>query len=180
MDPRELLILSLKREVRLLRMENNYLRQQVIKIFLENKKIKTFPPLFFQLNLGNGFSNQNGERPTSNDSNLTPENNKMAELELKQDLLHKYMQQNEGLRAENAQLHQQRERLIHDHERVCRENDRLKVKLPNNEKVRLENCLDESWDLSDEDGKVEKDQRRGGEKVKNNRVKKENLKNEKE
>jgi hypothetical protein len=29
-DPRELLILSLKREVRLLRMENNYLRQQVI------------------------------------------------------------------------------------------------------------------------------------------------------
>lgn len=29
MDPRELLILSLKREVRLLRMENIYLRQQV-------------------------------------------------------------------------------------------------------------------------------------------------------
>ena len=47
MDPRELLILSLKREVRLLRMENNYLRQQVIKIFLGNEKIKTFPPLFF-------------------------------------------------------------------------------------------------------------------------------------
>lgn len=34
MDPRELLILSLKREVRLLRMENNYLRQQVRKITL--------------------------------------------------------------------------------------------------------------------------------------------------
>lgn len=79
--------------------------------------------------------------------------------EMPSDLLNNYMQQNEGLRfvfilcmfiknsatkliwtinsltyavcfsAENAQLHQQRERLIHDHELVCRENERLSKKL---------------------------------------------------
>jgi PREDICTED: similar to kinesin-like protein at 54D CG15844-PA len=84
---------------------------------------------------------------------LSPEANKITELELKQDLLHKYMQQNEGLRAENAQLHSQRERLIHDHERVCRENDRLKGKLPISQNSCLEKYLDECWDLSDEEGK---------------------------
>lgn len=32
-------------------------------------------------------------------------------------------------RAENSQLHQQRETLIHDHELVCRENERLLKKM---------------------------------------------------
>lgn len=41
MDPRELLILSLKREVRLLRMENHYLRHQVSMIY-SNQKIFQF------------------------------------------------------------------------------------------------------------------------------------------
>ncbi|RWS04143.1 kinesin-like protein KIF12, partial [Dinothrombium tinctorium] len=115
MDHRELLILSLKREVRLLRMENNYLRQQ--------------------LNLGTGYSVLNGsDRPTSNESNTSPieqENKKEQEKqeELKTNLIHKYMRENESLRAENSQLHHQREQLIHDHEKVVRENERLKRRI---------------------------------------------------
>ncbi|XP_054155361.1 kinesin-like protein KIF12 isoform X2 [Oppia nitens] len=117
MDPRELLILSLKREVRLLRMENNYLRQQ--------------------LNLGNGYlvSTSNGlagnktstERPTSNESNGSMDEKIQlnGEAGLQPEILNKYMQENESLRAENSQLHQQRQTLIHDHELVCRENERL-------------------------------------------------------
>lgn len=76
----------------------------------------------------------NGERPTSNESDGSDLKLGQLDLEnngkpLKDDLLNSYMQQNEGLRAENAQLHQQRERLIHDHELVCRENDRLRKRL---------------------------------------------------
>ena len=69
---------------------------------------------------------QNGNRPTSNESSSPISD---QDIHLRQDLLHKYMQQNEGLRVENAQLHQQTERLIHDHERVCRENDRLRRRI---------------------------------------------------
>lgn len=88
-----------------------------------------------QLNLGNGLLLANGGRPTSNESEGSDMKLNLINLEgnngkpLKDDLLNKYMQQNEGLRAENAQLHQQRERLIHDHELVCRENDRLRKRL---------------------------------------------------
>ncbi|CAG2113931.1 unnamed protein product [Medioppia subpectinata] len=119
MDPRELLILSLKREVRLLRMENNYLRQQ--------------------LNLGNGFllntisngdtTDRTDNRPTSQGSSnasIVESNGQMdTGLELQPKIFNKYMQENESLRAENSSLHQQRQTLIHDHELVCRENERL-------------------------------------------------------
>ncbi|XP_022248090.1 kinesin-like protein KIF12, partial [Limulus polyphemus] len=109
MDPREQLIMSLKREVKLLRMENTYLRQQT--------------------NLVNGINvimNQGGREITVEDGNTG--NQKELEKDLTT-MVNNYMQENENLRAENAQLHQMRELLIRDHELVCKENERLMKKL---------------------------------------------------
>lgn len=44
-------------------------------------------------------------------------------------MITKYMNENEELRAENAEMHRIREILIRDHEAVCRENERLQKKL---------------------------------------------------
>ncbi|KAI1305984.1 Kinesin-like protein KIF12 [Halotydeus destructor] len=138
MDPRELLILSLKREVRLLRMENTYLRQQ---LNLGNGTLATNQPL--NLYSSNGSSPAEGvvDRKVS-----------LEEME-KDSLLKKYMQENEGLRGENAQLHLQRERLIHDHEIVCRENEKLIRRLQkegvNVGSLSLETSLVDVNDLND-------------------------------
>lgn len=67
----------------------------------------------------------------SNSSSTSTDVQTAQDLNLKGQLLEKYMQENEGLRSENAQLHQQREILIHDHELVCRENERLQKKRVN-------------------------------------------------
>ncbi|XP_075744834.1 kinesin-like protein KIF12 isoform X2 [Rhipicephalus microplus] len=96
MDPRELLILSLRREVRLLRMENSYLRQQLLNGG-------------GQLHLSNVLA-VGGEPSDDGDEKA---------------LLHKYMAENEALRIENAAMHHMREMLVKDHELVCRENERL-------------------------------------------------------
>ncbi|XP_076333156.1 kinesin-like protein KIF12 [Tachypleus tridentatus] len=109
MDPREQLIMSLKREVKLLRMENTYLRQQT--------------------NLVNGINvimNQGGREITIEDGSIG--NQKELEKDLTT-MVANYMQENENLRAENAQLHQMRELLIRDHELVCKENERLMKKI---------------------------------------------------
>ncbi|XP_076367360.1 kinesin-like protein KIF12 isoform X3 [Tachypleus tridentatus] len=106
MDPREQMILSLKREVRLLRMENEYLRQQVV--------------------LGNNTT-QVAQLPSA-ENTLTNAEEKGTQ-QTPNTLIAHYMQENEGLRAENSQLHQLRTLLVRDHEIVCKENERLAKKL---------------------------------------------------
>ncbi|XP_065281320.1 kinesin-like protein KIF12 isoform X4 [Dermacentor albipictus] len=106
MDPRELLILSLRREVRLLRMENSYLRQQM-------------------LNAGGSLHL----------SNVLTVGDELSEDDDEKELLHKYMTENEALRTENATMHHLREMLVRDHELVCRENERLIKKLDALEKT---------------------------------------------
>ncbi|XP_067136206.1 kinesin-like protein KIF12 [Centruroides vittatus] len=101
MDPREQLILSLKREVKLLRMENNYLRSQV----------NLNQDLFNKPFIHNGLSLKDIK-----DEDIRT-------------MLQKYMQENEILRAENSQLHEMKELLTRDHELACRENDKLSRKL---------------------------------------------------
>lgn len=56
---------------------------------------------------------------------------KLAELEGSQlaELVRLYIQENEALRAENAELFASREVLLRDQELVCRENERLLKKL---------------------------------------------------
>nr|XP_027194369.1 kinesin-like protein KIF12 [Dermatophagoides pteronyssinus] len=108
MDPRELLILSLKREIRILRMENQYLRQNC------HQMLSIQPPL---QQISNG--NQSLSLPSAT----------TIDDEEKQNLLEKYMKENEILRVENVQINLQRNRLVRDHELVCRENEQLLRKL---------------------------------------------------
>lgn len=96
MDPRELLILSLRREVRLLRMENSYLRQQML----------------------------NGGSPLQL-SDVLAVGGEPSEDGDEKALLRKYMTENEALRIENATMHHMREMLVREHELVSRENERL-------------------------------------------------------
>ncbi|XP_066591849.1 kinesin-like protein KIF12 isoform X3 [Prorops nasuta] len=117
MDPREALILSLKREVGALQTENEHLRSA--------------------LHLGGGdissvirSDSKAGERPFP----LTPplvDLDKLAEMEgpeLNQ-LIRAYINENEALRRENAELYATREQVIRDQELVCKENERLLKKL---------------------------------------------------
>lgn len=102
--------------------------------------LNVFLSLSLQLNLGSGFFMPNAENRSNNtltaSASSLNDDNKYNEVDdnMKQDLLAKYMQENEGLRAENAQLHQQREILIHDHELVCRENERLQKRTSKEER----------------------------------------------
>ncbi|XP_077532007.1 kinesin-like protein KIF12 isoform X2 [Haemaphysalis longicornis] len=119
MDPRELLILSLRREVRLLRMENSYLRQQMLNGG-------------GQLQLSNVLAV--GEQPEPG-TELEREGADASDTRNETALLHKYMTENEALRVENATMHHMREMLVRDHELVCRENERLQKKLDALEKA---------------------------------------------
>ncbi|KAJ8981691.1 hypothetical protein NQ317_003412 [Molorchus minor] len=110
MDPREALILSLKREVTVLQSENEHLRSA--------------------LNVYSGSSVSDSERRVI----LTPPHidlEELAKLEGPQlaDLVRLYMQENEALRRDNQELFASRELLQRDHEIVCRENERLLKKL---------------------------------------------------
>ncbi|CAN8017013.1 unnamed protein product, partial [Ixodes persulcatus] len=118
MDPRELLILSLRREVRLLRMENSYLRQQM----MTNGRLQL-----------NGIVPVGGVSPDGDSGiDLMRDGHPPAEEgdpKNERALLHKYMTENESLRVENATMHHMREMLVRDHELVCRENERLLKRL---------------------------------------------------
>ncbi|XP_046916795.2 kinesin-like protein KIF12 isoform X1 [Dermatophagoides farinae] len=108
MDPRELLILSLKREVRMLRMENQYLRQNCHQMWSIQQPLQQS-----MIDSSEQFSDKN--QSMDNDE--------------QQNLLRKYMKENEVLRVENVQINLQRNRLVRDHELVCRENEQLLRKL---------------------------------------------------
>ncbi|XP_053987978.1 kinesin-like protein KIF12 isoform X1 [Hylaeus volcanicus] len=115
MDPREALILSLKREVGALQTENEHLKaalnfsgddQDIVRS--ESKaesKVHSTPP--------------------SVDLDKLSE---MEQPELSQ-LIRSYITENEALRRENAELYATREQVIRDQELVCRENERLLKKL---------------------------------------------------
>ncbi|KAL0125157.1 hypothetical protein PUN28_004354 [Cardiocondyla obscurior] len=115
MDPREALILSLKREVGALQTENDHLR---MALHLSNET-------------------QNANRSESKTERLIPitpppvDFDKLAEMESSElsQLIHAYITENEALRRENAELYATRDQVIRDQELVCRENERLLKKL---------------------------------------------------
>lgn len=115
MDPREALILSLKREVNNLTMENEHLKTA---LHLHSDSAEIVP-----------YTLSEPPRP------ITPapkiELDKLAELEGSDlaDLVKLYMKENEALRAENSELYSTREMVLRDQEIVCRENERLLKKL---------------------------------------------------
>lgn len=117
MDPREALILSLKREVGALQQENDHLRAA----------------LRFQ-----GTSEYGGDNGPVSLVERKPiveapkvDLERVAELdgaELAQ-LVKLYMNENQALRQENNELYSTREMILRDQEVVCRENERLLKKL---------------------------------------------------
>ncbi|XP_025265224.1 kinesin-like protein KIF12 isoform X2 [Camponotus floridanus] len=115
MDPREALILSLKREVGALQTENEHLKMT--------------------LHLNNEAQNMiRCESKTERRITMTPppvDFDKLAEMESSElsQLIHAYITENEALRRENAELYATREQVIRDQELVCRENERLLRKL---------------------------------------------------
>ncbi|OAD62769.1 Kinesin-like protein KIF12 [Eufriesea mexicana] len=115
MDPREALILSLKREVGALQTENEHLRAA--------------------LHLSGDSSNIiRSESKAEKRVPLTPpvvDLDKLSEMERPElsQLIHAYITENEALRRENAELYATREQVIRDQELVCRENERLLKKL---------------------------------------------------
>ncbi|KAK9295571.1 hypothetical protein QLX08_010135 [Tetragonisca angustula] len=115
MDPRDALILSLKREVVALQTENEHLRAAL------------------HLN-ENASSTNRSESKTERRVPLTPpvvDLDKLSEMEQPElsQVIHAYITENEALRRENAELYATREQVIRDQELVCRENERLLKKL---------------------------------------------------
>ncbi|KZC13333.1 PREDICTED: kinesin-like protein KIF12 [Dufourea novaeangliae] len=115
MDPREALILSLKREVGALQTENEHLRAAL------------------HLN-GDDQNVVRSESKAERKIPLTPpvvDLDKLSEMERPElsQLIHAYITENEALRRENAELYATREQVIRDQELVCRENERLLKKL---------------------------------------------------
>ncbi|XP_025836981.1 kinesin-like protein KIF12 isoform X2 [Agrilus planipennis] len=104
MDPREALILNLKREITTLQSENDHLKTALN---------------FHQI-------------PTSSTNPTSAEDlERISELEAPElaELVRHYVNENETLKKENSELYQSKELLLRDHELVCRENERLLKKL---------------------------------------------------
>lgn len=119
MDPREALILSLKREIGALNSENEHLRSAL------------------HFNSENSSTNVSRiETPSNMERRVIPEAPKIdlervTELEGTElaELVKLYMVENQALRHENSELYSTREMVIRDQEVVCRENERLLKKL---------------------------------------------------
>lgn len=133
-DPRELLILSLRREVRLLSMENNYLRQK-INIPISANLVSELLPKTEQQRLDNKTEGEKSLQSLidSQKESIVKQKKEANEEELKNPdhMVAKYMAENKDLRTENAQLHLQSQQLREDLEQMSRENERLKKRSSN-------------------------------------------------
>ncbi|XP_058461874.1 kinesin-like protein KIF12 isoform X2 [Malaya genurostris] len=116
MDPREALILSLKREIGALQVENEHLRSS-LNLQTESSEINGQLDFFERRPVPRTPPKIDLDRLTDMEGN-----------ELKE-LVKLYMLENQALRQENSELYSTREMIIRDQEVVCRENERLLKKL---------------------------------------------------
>ncbi|XP_063984116.1 kinesin-like protein KIF12 isoform X3 [Diachasmimorpha longicaudata] len=114
MDPREALILSLKREVGALQTENDHLRAA---LHLGNDPLTAITTESLE------------RRPPIHSPQVDID--RLAEMESPElsQLVRAYITENEALRRENAELYATRDQVVRDQELVCRENERLLKKL---------------------------------------------------
>ncbi|CAL1543571.1 unnamed protein product [Lymnaea stagnalis] len=117
MDPREKLIMTLKKEVKILRQENHYLRQQL-----------DFP------------AKPRGQLQKENDEKFRKF---MKEQHQKEtglyDMLQEYMIENEALRAENSEMHSVKENSRREQQILYKENEKLSGRLEELERLMAEN-----------------------------------------
>ncbi|XP_032242264.1 kinesin-like protein KIF12 isoform X2 [Nematostella vectensis] len=149
MDPKERLIMTLKREIKLLRTENNYFRQQLglpssesqTTIASDSSKestdensnkvlLKPGSPVQRQPTKIESLLLIDNERKRLTTASLTAGANSGL-----YDMLQEYMMENELLRTENSDLHKSREEVSRQRLLVSRENDRLVKKLEDLERV---------------------------------------------
>lgn len=122
MDPREALILSLKRDINALQMENEHLKAALNYHHntIKEASISVEDPDLTEIPTDHG----GGPIPKINLERLPElDGSELAEL------VKLYMQENEALRQENNHLFTVRETILRDQEIVCRENERLLKKL---------------------------------------------------
>uniref|UniRef100_A0A1B0C8F4 Tetratricopeptide repeat protein 30 homolog n=2 Tax=Lutzomyia longipalpis TaxID=7200 RepID=A0A1B0C8F4_LUTLO len=130
MDPREAMILSLKREIDTLQQENEHLRTA---LYVETEKK-------FDSKSGSSSASANSTSVSAPIMNL--DEKQVTELDGAQlvELVKLYMLENQSLRTENSELYTVRDMVLRDQEIVCRENERLLKKL---EDVNSENLHQE-------------------------------------
>ncbi|BFG03874.1 kinesin-like protein KIF12 [Drosophila madeirensis] len=131
MDPREALILSLKRDIHALQMENDHLKAA---LNLHHQAATSGPVTDNLLDMQLDRLSSGGGAPVpvpKVDLERLPEldGSELAEL------VKLYMAENESLRQENNHLFTVRETILRDQEIVCRENERLLKKLEDVNKV---------------------------------------------
>ncbi|XP_059622637.1 kinesin-like protein KIF12 [Phlebotomus argentipes] len=119
MDPREAMILSLKREIDSLQQENEHLRTA---LYVETEKK-------FDSKSGSSTASANSTSVSAPIMNL--DEKQVTELDGAQlvELVKLYMLENQSLRTENSELYTVRDMVLRDQEIVCRENERLLKKL---------------------------------------------------
>lgn len=128
MDPREALILSLKRDIHALQLENEHLKAA---LNLHHQAVPAGQEtagnlLELQLERASSSSGDAAGMPAPKvDLERLPE---LDGVELAE-LVKLYMAENESLRQENNHLFTVRETILRDQEIVCRENERLLKKL---------------------------------------------------
>ncbi|KAJ8312603.1 hypothetical protein KUTeg_009976 [Tegillarca granosa] len=119
MDPREKLIMSLKREVKALRNENVYLRQQL------EFPAKTARPVGTQRENEEKINKIMKEKETHK-NNVDPQvpkgNTDEAGL---YEMLQEYMIENEALRTENSEMHSNKDKVKREQQNLYKENERL-------------------------------------------------------
>lgn len=142
-DPRELLILSLRREVRLLSMENNYLRQKINIPISANLMNELQPKSELQRAVKTEGEKSLQSLIASQKESIVKQKNEANDEELKNpdQIVAKYMSENKDLRTENAQLHLQSQQLREDLEQMSRENERLKKKGSTEPSVNSSNAI---------------------------------------
>ncbi|XP_071848159.1 uncharacterized protein [Apostichopus japonicus] len=149
MDPREKLILSLKREVKLLRAENQYLRQR-IEYPAQEPEVQMGITKERPLQSGKGGQNRTEGEQTGPEIDEN-ENQKVPPQLNKRDTIHsigksaadnsiyemiqEYMVENETLRKENVGLQSGKEQSKREQQQLSKENERLMNKLTHLERV---------------------------------------------
>ncbi|KAL3857944.1 hypothetical protein ACJMK2_012569 [Sinanodonta woodiana] len=118
MDPREKLILSLKREIKVLKNENHYLRQQ----------------LDFPAKPKGQLARQNEESYVKLLQDKEKQNGAKDDTGL-YEMLQEYMVENEALRSDNADLQNLRETQKRDQQILYRDNERLLKRVEDLERI---------------------------------------------
>ncbi|CAH1232328.1 KIF3A [Branchiostoma lanceolatum] len=131
MDPREKLILSLQRELKRLRSENEYLRMKL-----------NFPQSRM------GMVNGHKKEPPKEDEAVQPSLSRRDtnDSDSLYEMLQEYMVENENLRHENTELFTSKDHIQREQVLLSRENDKLVQKLENLERVLAASPL--SWQTS--------------------------------